>query len=353
MTADTRQPENVTPPEPSSGRPVFLGALRSALGRTSVWFVVWLLQVSLAILPAAAFYSWFRDVAAHRYAPGSLFANLDSTFRADHVEALGVLDSTNARLGAVLAVFAVVLSAFCAGGWLQVFLEQTRGHSLRRFFFGGSRYFGRFLRLAVLSLLVLGFVSWVVYGMPWQRFVLELGFGIPEGDTEKLHTLNSEWEAVRLFWLQDGTFALLFGLVLAWGDYTRTRLALHDTSSALWAGLCTLFAMLRHPIRTLRPLLALLAIELVVVLTAGAVASLIEDEMFETPVLLGAGFLFLIGQLVLMWRIVVRGARYHACVRVSRDIVRPISRPDPWKKSIGGPGGPRYPLEGDDYVTSV
>jgi hypothetical protein len=31
-----------------------------------------------------------------------------------------------------------------------------------------------------------------------------------------------------------------------------------------------------------------------------------------------------------------------------------LSRPDPWKESIGGPGGPRYPLEeGDEYGVAL
>jgi hypothetical protein len=336
-----------------AARAVFADALRGAAGRTGVWLLVWLMQVAAALLPAAAFHAWFRDASAHRYAPGSLFANLDGTFRTDHARALGLLDATNARTGALLAVFAVVVSAFCAGGWLQVFLDPSRGGSLRRFFFGGSRYLGRFLRLALLTLLVLALWSWVVYGPPWQRLVLGLGLGVPEADWKDLATVGSEAAAVRLFWLQDGVFALLFGLTLVWGDFTRTRLALHDTSSTVWAGLCSLFTLLRHPIRTLRPMLALLLVELLVVVAAGVVASTIEDEMFEHPELLGTGFLLLIGQLVLMSRIVVRGARYHAAIRVSRDVVRPIARPDPWRKSIGGPGGPRYPLDGDDDVTSI
>jgi hypothetical protein len=75
--------------------------------------------------------------------------------------------------------------------------------------------------------------------------------------------------------------------------------------------------------------------------------------MFEHPELLGTLFLLLIGQLVLIWRLIVRGARYYAAIEVSRDVVRPIARPDPWKKSIGGPGGPRYPLGEDEYNTSI
>ena len=38
---------------------------------------------------------------------------------------------------------------------------------------------------------------------------------------------------------------------------------------------------------------------------------------------------------------------------VSREVVRPISRPDPWKRTLGGPGGPRYPIGGDEYSVSM
>lgn len=337
----------------NAGRPLFLRALRFAIGRTSAWVSVWLLHVLLALAPAVAWYAWFRDATAHRYEPGSLFANLDVTFRADHGVELAALDLATARAGAVLAVFAMLVSAFCAGGWLQIFLEHGQGRSLRRFFFGGARYFLRFFRVLVLTLVVLAAAGWVVYGLPWEKLVLEWALGLPEDGRADLLALNSERDAVNLLWLQHGLFALVFGLTLTWADYTRTRLALHDTSSALWAGLCTVFAMLAHPVRALRPMLGLFAAEVVVVLGAGLIAGSIEDEMFEHPELLGTLFLLLIGQFVLMWRLIVRGARYFAAIEVSREVVRPIARPDPWKQSIGGPGGPRYPLGEDEYSTSV
>ena len=58
--------------------------------------------------------------------------------------------------------------------------------------------------------------------------------------------------------------------------------------------------------------------------------------------------LLVVGQVALAWRCVVRGARYAAALQVSSQLVRPLARPDPWRKSIGGPGGPRYPIGGDE-----
>jgi hypothetical protein len=34
-------------------------------------------------------------------------------------------------------------------------------------------------------------------------------------------------------------------------------------------------------------------------------------------------------------------------------VVTPILRPDPWKDSVGGPGGPRYPIGGDEHLVQL
>jgi hypothetical protein len=55
-------------------------------------------------------------------------------------------------------------------------------------------------------------------------------------------------------------------------------------------------------------------------------------------------------------REILRGARYHASVKVSQEIVRrPAQQPDPWR-AIGGPGGPQYPVgdsanDGETYLS--
>ena len=64
--------------------------------------------------------------------------------------------------------------------------------------------------------------------------------------------------------------------------------------------------------------------------------------------------MFLIGALALAWRQVTRGARYHAAARVSQALVLPTEhRPDPWAQTVGGPGGPQYPVADDEYHVTV
>jgi len=339
--------------EQTSARPVWIEALRSALGRPPVWLVVWGLEVVLAIAPALLFHAWLGDAIRNRYEPGSLFRDLGEPFRFDHRIQSAILDDATGRLGSVVVLLATLVGIFSAGGWLQVFLEPTRGHSLQRFFLGGARYFWRFFRLAIVTLLLLSLLTWLVHGWAWNTIALEWILGVPADDAGRLETLSSERTVFLVRGARETLYALGFALLLVWGDYSRARLALHDTSSAVWAGLCTAVSMLRHPVKTLRPMVGLLLVEGALVLAAGLLARSIERGIGGGVGLGGVAALLGIGQLVLMWRIVLRGSRYHAAIQVSREVVLPIARPDPWRGSLGPPGGPRYPLGGDEFGMSL
>jgi hypothetical protein len=330
---------------------VFVRALSSALVRAPIWLTVAFVTTLLALVVSVPWFGFFQQAMEHRYEPGSLIAVLDETFRFDHRAGREVLEEGTRSGVGVAAVLAMLVGVFSAGGWLQVFLEGAEGQSVRRFFFGGSRYFFRFLRVLFLTLLSLHLIGFCVYGLPWEYVVERWMLGVTDGDLE---VLASGLEARRVVQVQDGLYVLAVALVLAWGDYTRTRLALHDTTSAAWAGLCAWATIIAHPVRTLRPLVLLLATEALLLagvawLSHGVQRNLGPDSGWGPLVVLIA-----LGQLTLCWRTIVRGARYAATVRVSHQLVRPLARPNPWKKTIGGPGGPRYPVEdGEDFGVSL
>jgi hypothetical protein len=330
---------------------VSLRALNAALARAPLWLTASFFTTMLALVVSVPWFGFFQGAMDHRYEPGSLIEALDETFRFDHRREQEVLEEGTRSAIGVAAVLAMLAGVFSAGGWLQVFLEKSEGQSLRRFFFGGSRYFFRFLRLLLLTLFLLHAVGFLVYGLPWELVVDRLLLGIPEGDLERL---ESALQAHRVVLAQDGLYLALVALVLAWGDYTRTRLALHDTSSALWAGLCSGVTILAHPVRTLRPLIVLLLVEASVLAIAAWLARRIQDGLGAQSSAWPLFALIALGQAVLCWRTIVRGARYSAALQVSHQLVRPLARPNPWKKTIGGPGGPRYPVDdGEDFGVSL
>jgi hypothetical protein len=345
-----RDPRDPAEHDPELPRWIFLHALRVAIGRTPVWLVAAGMLALLALVQSAPWYAYYDAEIDRGYEPGGLIATLDETFRFDQRAKRASLEMTTRSLGGVLALAAMLAGAFTAGGWLQVLLEHTQGESVRRFFYGGSRFFWRFVRVAGLSLLLLQLLGWLLYGRPWEWLVLETLCGLDGSD---LHDLESELSARRLTLAQDSLFAIGFTLVLVWGDFTRTRLAAHGTRSATWAGLCTVTLLLAHPIRSLRPLALLWGIEVAVLALAWMLTGLVESSLGPASSFGSITALLAIGLGVHLWRTITRGARYAACVLVTRDQVRPLARPDPWKHAIGGPGGPRYPIDGDEYGVAL
>ncbi len=331
--------------------PVFLRALRVALGRTPLWLLTWLAPLLLALALVSPWMAWFSQTTTHAYAPGSVLATMDEVFRQDHGGELDALRGTGGAAAAMLALVAMLCGVFFGGGWLQVFLERTSGKSVRRFFWGGAKYFWRFLRVWIGALVTIALFAWVLHGWPWNT-LLELLLGAE--DMDGLEVVDSEWTAVWAGWIQAGLFASAFALTMVWGDYTRTRIALHDGRSALWAGICTWFLILAHPLRTLRPHVFLLALEVLVVVLLGRWSWSVNAELGAETTWTTLLLLFGIGQLALLWQAISRAARYAAAVQVSQALVAPLAQPDPWASRIGGPGGPQYPIDDtDDYGVSI
>jgi len=328
----------------------FWHSLRASARRAPLWLFCWSVPFLLAVVLALPWRDWFGSTLGSSHAPGSLFASLSETFRFDHEAELDGLRSQSAVLAATLGLCVALFCAFCAGGWLQVFLERTEGHALRRFFWGGARYFWRFVRLMFLSLLLLSLVGWLLHGWPW-KLLMNLVYGARDGNLE---VLTSESSALWIERAQAGAYALAFALILAWGDYTRTRMALQNTRSAMWAGLCTIGLFLWHPVKTLRPLTVLLALEVLVVFGLGRLSSNFNASLDELSGWKSVLLLFLLGQAAILYQTISRGARYHAAVAVSRQVVPPLAQPDPWASRVGGPGGPQYPIDDtDDYGVSI
>ena len=336
--------------EPERSGWVSLTALRVTLGRVPLWLLTALVPITFAAIAALPWLGWFRDALGHHYAPGSQLAWLDSNFRADHAGALGDLRSSTGVLTSAFSALMFLVGIFCAGGWLQVFLERTEGHSMHRFFFGGVRYFWRFFRVFLAVLVLLGAGSYLIYGDLWNEHVLSRFFGIEDG---KLEMAPSERVARNLVLFRDGLFLLWFGAVLTWADYVRTRLAFLQSRAVVWAGLATFFTMLLRPVVTLRPILALLVAELLVVLGLGWISASLNHGFDPGHGLGRVGTIFALGLVVLLWRTVVRAARYHACVQVTRTVCEPLGVDDPWENTVGGPGGPRYPVGEEDFEISL
>lgn len=320
-------PSRVAPPFP---RALVRRAVRNAFAQARAWSAIWVVELALALAPATMFFAWIDGVLANRYPPGGVFRELGTVFRFDQREELGALDASIGHAGAVLAVLSMLLGAFAAGGWVTRFLAADGRRDLAGFLAGGARFFGRFARLILVTLALLALATWIAFGKPWDALVLRGLLHVPEHDLARLETLKSEPIALLVRGAQAALHALLFGLVLVLGDYTRVRIALYERRSVVWAAIESAATIALHPVRTLRPILGVFALEVLVVVALGSAAHAI-DAGIERP--LEVAVLFALGQLALAWRIVLRGARYHAAVDVTRALSLPDARPDPWRRA--------------------
>lgn len=338
---------------PRTGFWQFLDSLRHALRRVGPWLTVGLVIWATAFTLALPAYEWFESAIQNRYAPGSITHHLDRDFRTDHQEGLANLRNAHAASLAFFQILAILGGVFAAGGWLQVTLERRQGSDLRRFLFGGGRYWWRFLRVFLCVVLVNIGWRWVFFDEPWELYVFGAWHDMPEHTMNPssgsfAETLESETRKHQLVWLQHGGFAIVFFLTLLWSIFTRTRLALLDDRSVIWAGACAFFMILRHPVKTLRPFVLLLLLEaLVVVGLLGGATRLFDGWLVDDPARATILAMGAVGLLAVLFKEVLRGAQYHAAVRVSQELIKPTLRPDPWQ-TIGGPGGPQYPVGDDD-----
>ena len=350
MGAESEAPGAPRPSAPPQVREgfVFTRALSGALRRLPLWGLTWLALWTMSLVIALPWFEVLDDAMRGRYQAADQVHHFDAIFRADHQDLLGRLNHASSRVGALLALLATLLvGVFAAGGWLQVLLHQSEGPSLRRFLRGGARHFWRFTRVLVLVLLGLSILRWTLYEMPWKYLVLGKLLRVPEADWGRLETMDSELHALQVGWAQDGLFALGFALILIWAVYTRTRLALFGRFSALSAGWSTFWSILFHPLKTLRPMLGIFLVEALFLAALGIASGWFDQGLLEQPTLGRIAVLHLVGQLGLMVRQITRGASYHAAVEVCRGLYPPAEHSDPWK-TIGGPGGPQYPVDDDD-----
>lgn len=340
---------------PTEGEPEPTGwiswtALRITLGRVPLWLIVGLIPLALAAIGAQGWYSYFDRALDSGYAQGAELGWLSDNFRTDHSSELAALRSATGQAAAVMTGLLFLLGIFCAGGWLQVFLERTEGHSVDRFFHGGTRYFWRFFRVFIGVLLLLALGDWLIYGDLWREYIWEGLFEIKGANFE---TLDSEATMRKLYWFQDGVFALWFAGVMVWADYLRTRLAFLGSRSVLWQGIATFFMLLIRPITALRPMLVLLAIELFVLVGLGWMSNRINHGMSSESGASSVWILFGLTVIGVLWSAIINAARYHAAVQVTRVVVEPLGVEDPWENTVGGPGGPRYPVGQEDFAISI
>ena len=285
------------------------------------WGSAALFELLLALPPALLWQQWLAGKLANRFEPGELFANLSSQFRFDERTELGQLGAGASLWLAVAALLAMLAGVFFAGGWTQLAFDATEESVLARANAGARRFFWRYVRVWLLTLVLLALWSWVMFEWPWKTVVLGWILKLPEA-SDRLESFTSEKSAVALRIVQDSLYALGVALCLCCADYARLRIACRDARSACGAWIAAASMVLRAPLRTLSPFALLFAVEVLVLAAAGALSSTLEAGIDTNRAgLRSVSVLALVTALVLALRCVLRGARYQAAAGIVREEV--------------------------------
>jgi hypothetical protein len=217
----------------------FVKGIRDAASRPRIIAILWLLNAVFASVAYVLFSSLFVSALGRSGLGAGLMSKPDMNV---FFEAL----TTSGRpLGVMLSgIFALVLlyflaSIFFQGGILGGLLDVSGGAATGRVFFaGGAAYYGRFLRLAVYSL-----VLW----LPAVAFYLAVDgilSGLTKGSTNE--PLMFDLTLVRV-----ALAVFLIFLIKMIMDYARIRIAAQDARRVMASLAGSVRFVFRRPVLTL------------------------------------------------------------------------------------------------------
>lgn len=324
----------------------WLVAVRAPLA----WLPYALVPLALAAAPALAWQRWFERTTEHRATDAGLLSALDETFRFDHREGLADLAASTSAAGAWLALAALLAGCACAGAALALLIEPRGPRALARALTGAASTWACFVRVALLEIALLAFAGWLLYGLPWRVLVLEVLCGLPGGDPQGF---GSEASAVRAAWCQDGLAAAWYAATSLWAVHVRTRVALGDSRVVLATGARAAGFLLRRPLRAVLPAALVGLAQFAAVFALGAFANA-RNHHFELD---GAGVQIAVLAACSVSAIAIgaigRVAQYALAVELVREYVPSLAAPRDLPVGVGAPGGPQYPIDGDEFGVSV
>ncbi len=213
--------------------------IREATSRPKIVLILWLANLLFASLAYVLFSSVFASALGRSGLAAGLMKKADTNF---FFEAL----TTSGRpLGVMMAALTTLLliyflaSIFLQGGILRGLLDgSSEKRSGRVFFAGGAAFYGRFLRLALCSVLL-----W----LPAALILIVLNVLLKaagKGSTNEQLGFD-----LRLLWIVLWVF-LLF-LIKMIMDYARIRIAVQDSRKVLKALFGSVRFVFRRPVLTL------------------------------------------------------------------------------------------------------
>jgi len=266
----------------------------------------WLTNFALALVLTLPVFSLLQDSLAYSNLSDALYREFDNIwliqFMVLNEKYMTVVPYTIFSIAGVY----IIIQLFYTGGVLSVFINPPKNHHVD-FFFGGVKYFYRFLKIAVIAFMmyILGLVlneffnlliksSFAYSSMAWLEFTLTL---------------------IRYL-----LFLLLIGIVSIISDYAKVVAVINDNNHAFRSiGIALLFIR-KNFLRTLSVFLILFGL-----LAIGAVIyNLVDGLIPRSPVYLIL-LTFIIQQFLIIYRVIIRMYVYSSEVVLYQDLAAELT----------------------------
>lgn len=197
-------------------------SLRQTLGSIRLLWLIYSITLILGLLAALPFYNTLKLEDQNSLAFLNLLNGFDYTIYSDFMHRSERVISPLLSVGRWLGLVYIFLSVFFAGGILLRFSQPNLPFSSGLFWQGCSHYFGRFLRLFIVTLLfvVVGAGIWLVIGSI-------AGVAFNDSLTER----GQFWIGLVFFTV----FALTATLLFCIGDYAKVLMFREDEHNAFRA----------------------------------------------------------------------------------------------------------------------
>jgi hypothetical protein len=182
-----------------------------------LFLLVNLLFASVLVLPV---FNLLSDLLSHSLYAEATFKDLDVQMVAEFLYQYQGFPTAWLPLLVAGIVLYLVASTFMAGGVLEVFHSEDARFSLSKFLSGCGKYFPRFLRLLLFSLL-------------FYAAVLGINAGLAALSGKWLENSLSERPVAGLVWLRTAVILFLLCLVNMAFDYAKIKLVVDESKKAM------------------------------------------------------------------------------------------------------------------------
>lgn len=192
----------------------------------------------------------------------------------------------------LLSIIYLLGSTFLAGAFVGMFSKDYQS-TFTEFLMEGAKYFGRFFRLALVSLIVYLILLVFIFDPIAQ--------GIPRWTEFE----PSEMTPFLYYMIKNGLLVIMFGLIMMCMDYAKVRIVVDERASAILAFLAGVRFAFRHFTQTAPLYLLLSGIGMGFIVVYALLQSLIPETGYWTILIV-----FIFGQCYMLARVWLRATYY-------------------------------------------